>query len=288
MTTTPRRAAVQFEVNGRPFPLPVVYGTVAGERVLMVLDTGASSHFVAGWFARKIHLPLRSLGDVGTDHVGAEIAAYRIDKPELTIEGWGALPEGPALATEVPPDFEKLGIGAFVSPQQLLSEDEGGAMELDLAHGELRTSSWGPAAGSAAAAVLIEPGTARRCEDDGPGGGLAFVVPAAIAEERVRLLLDTGAQRSDLLASSEAGRKLAAGSVPVGDPLFAVSGRIIGRQLRGTAVRAGSVAKTATVNLVEGTADATCPRDGVLGMDVLRRCTLVFGSTPRRVSGRCE
>jgi len=136
--------------------------------------------------------------------------------------------------------------------------------------------------------VLIEPSTAGRCEDDGPAGGLAFVVPARIGDERVGLLLDTGAQRSDLLGSSSAGKRLAAGSIPAADPLFAASGRIAGRQLRGMDVRAGSVSITTTVNLVDGTADASCPRDGVLGMDVLRGCTLVFGSGPRRVAGRCE
>jgi predicted aspartyl protease len=137
--------------------------------------------------------------------------------------------------------------------------------------------------------VLIDPSAARRCEDDGPAGGLAFVVPAEIAREKVRLLLDTGAQRSDLLATSEAAKKLASENAVPSDPLFGAAGRIEGRQLRGVAVRAGGVATTATVNLVQGVADPSCPRDGVLGMDLLRRCALVFGSTaPRRVYGRCD
>src|SRR5437762_9818289 len=74
-----RHAAVRFEVRGRPFPLPVISGTIAGHPVLMLLDTGANSHVIAGWLARKLHLPMRRLGDIGADHVGAPITAYRVD-----------------------------------------------------------------------------------------------------------------------------------------------------------------------------------------------------------------
>src|SRR5947207_201673 len=63
----PRVATLSFEVRGRPFPLPLVHGTVAGTPTWMLVDTGANSHVIAGYFARKVGLPLGQHGDIGTD-----------------------------------------------------------------------------------------------------------------------------------------------------------------------------------------------------------------------------
>src|SRR5262249_39747180 len=83
-----RRAALRFEIRGRGFPLPLVSGTIAGQPVLMLVDTGANSHVIAGWLARKLGLPMKKLGDVGTDHVGKTIATFRIDKPDIALDQW--------------------------------------------------------------------------------------------------------------------------------------------------------------------------------------------------------
>ncbi len=80
-----RRATLHYDIRGRSFPLPLVTGKISGHPVLMLVDTGANSHVVAGWFARKVGLSMRKLGDVGTDHVGKSIATYRIDKINLTL-----------------------------------------------------------------------------------------------------------------------------------------------------------------------------------------------------------
>src|SRR5690606_2650081 len=69
-----RRATLRYEIRGRAFPLPLVSGKIAGRPALMLVDTGANSHVIAGWFARKLALPMKKLGDIGTDHVGKSIA----------------------------------------------------------------------------------------------------------------------------------------------------------------------------------------------------------------------
>src|SRR5580700_2160377 len=66
----PRRVGLKFELNGRKFPLPLVRGTVSGEPVWMLVDTGANSHVIASWVARKVGLAMHPLGDVGSDHTG--------------------------------------------------------------------------------------------------------------------------------------------------------------------------------------------------------------------------
>ncbi|MBN9164635.1 MAG: aspartyl protease family protein [Myxococcales bacterium] len=266
--------------------MPTVSGTIGGKPVLMLVDTGANSHVVAGWLARKLSLPMRKLGDLGSDHVGKSISTYRIDELEMTIDGWGPLSTTTVLATEVPDAFERLGIGAFISPQRL--DEEGDAVVVDLAKGELRSAWWDEAHDelSATGTPLVHPDQARACEEnDGPVKALAFVVPATLDSHPVQLLVDTGAPYSDVFTTSAAGQKLASRSTPNKEAVYTVAGKISARKLKGVRVTSGAFTLTADVDLIQGAADTSCPRDGVLAMDVLRSCTLLFGRS--QAYGRC-
>ena len=280
-----RHAKLIYEIHNRPFPLPLVNGTIAGQPVLMLVDTGANSHVIAGWLARKLNLNMKKLGDVGTDHVGKTITTFRIEKPELAIDEWGPLAAAPVLATDVPDVIEKLGIGAFISPQRLV--EDGDSVVLDLAKGELRPAWWDEAHYElSATGVPLMNTEAHACEEtEGPIKGLAFVVSATVETQKVELLLDTGAQHSDVFTTSPAGQKLAAQSVVNKEPMYTASGKISARKLRSARVASGSFAVTTDVDLIGGSSDASCPRDGVLAMDVLRSCTLLLGRS--RVYGRC-
>ena len=281
-----RRAALRYDIRGRPFPLPVVSGRIAGQPVLMLVDTGANSHVIAAWMARKIGLPMKKLGDIGTDHVGKAIATYRIDKLDMTIDGWGKLDTSTALATEVPAVIEKLGIGAFISPQRL--DEEGDSVILDLRGGEIRSAWWDTAHAElgGAGSPLVDGDQGKVCaENDGPVKGLAFVVPSVVDSHKVELLVDTGAQHSDVFTSSPAGQRLVRQSATNREAMYSASGRVSARKLRGARVTAGSFSVTTDIDLIEGAADSSCPRDGVLAMDVLRSCSILFGRS--RIYGRC-
>ncbi len=117
-----KSAALKFELKGHYFPLPLVHGTIAGQPTWMLVDTGANSHIIASWLAKKAHLPMRSLGDVGTDHTGKSVTTYSVEHPAVVIDSWGAIDDGPMLVTDVPMPIEKLGIGMFISPQWLAEE----------------------------------------------------------------------------------------------------------------------------------------------------------------------
>ncbi|MDB4940587.1 MAG: hypothetical protein JWP97_121 [Labilithrix sp.] len=277
--TSARHATLRYQLqNGRSFPLPLVSGTVAGHPVLMLVDTGANSHVIAGWLARKLGLPMKKLGDLGTDHVGKSIATFRVERPELAIDEWGPLATGPVLATEVPEIIEKLGIGVFISPQRLV--EEGDSVVLDLQKGELRSAVWSEAHYelSATGLPLVMPEQGRACEDtESPIKGLAFVVPATVEGQRVELLVDTGAEHSDVFTSSPSGQKLAGQSTVVREPMYTASGKITARRLKAAHVVAGGVTLVGDVDLIGGAADGSCPRDGVLAMDVLRACALLLG-----------
>jgi predicted aspartyl protease len=282
----PRHVALQYELDGRRFPLPVVRGTVGGQAVWMLIDTGANSHVIASWVARRVGLPMRALGDVGSDHTGRAVTAYTVDHPAIAIDGWGSLPDRPMLVTDVPEPIARIGIGAFISPQWLAGA--GDAVVLDLANAEMHTAAWDDAARAidALPGRELAPRGARLCRDDASIiQGLAFVLRASVDGHGVDLLLDTGAHRTDLLTTSAAGKALAARATPSREQMYAASGLVKTSLVRAASVRIGDWSLTSDVDLVPGVADPLCPRDGVVSMDALQSCTLLLGRGALR--GRC-
>jgi predicted aspartyl protease len=282
----PRKALLHFDLNGRAFPLPLVHGTVGGEPVWMLVDTGANSHVIASWVARKIGMPLRPLGEIGSDHAGRAVNAYAVLHPNVAIDGWGAIDDGPILVTDVPEPIAGIGIGAFVSPQSLARGGDG--IVLDFARREMRAAPWEEAARllEATGGLPIAPEGARLCEDHTSLiRGLAFVLPASIDGHKVSLLLDTGAHRTDLLTTSRAGTALAGRSSASKEQMYAASGLVRTRLVHAARVKVGAWAATTDIDLVPGTADRACPRDGAVSMDLLSHCTLLLGRQEMR--GRC-
>jgi hypothetical protein len=283
--STTRHATLLFELGGRPFPLPLLHGSVLGEPTWMLVDTGANSHVIAGWLARKVGLQVESHGDIGTDHAGREIQTSRVAHPAVAIDDWGPLVDAPMLVTEIPAAIEKLGIGAFISPQSL---GEGAAIVLDLRRREMHSAGYSDAERELGqTGHSLSPAGGIACEDtESPIKGLAYVIPATIDHQPTMLLIDSGAERTDLLIGSHAAHKLAPRSVSNKQQLFAASGRIDTRTLRAASLTIGEWAAAKDVDLIPGTVDTTCPRDGVVAMDVLKYCVLVLG--PESMSGRCD
>ena len=282
----PRRVALRFDLNGRKFPLPLVHGTVAGEPVWMLVDTGANSHVIASWVARKVGLSMHPLGDVGSDHTGRAVTAYTVEHPGVTIDDWGPLTDGPMLVTDVPEPIARIGIGAFVSPQWLANA--GDAVVLDLPNRGMRTAPWEDAvkALEAVPGREVAPNGARLCEDTASAiKGLAFVLPASIDGHGVDLLLDTGAHRTDLLTTTRVGRILAGRAGPSKEQMYAASGLVKTSLVRAAAVKIGEFVLTTDIDLVPGVSDPVCPRDGVVSMDALASCTLLLGR--KQLRGRC-
>ncbi len=285
----PRSAHLLFELRGRGFPLPLVHGTVNGVETWMLVDTGANSHVIASWLARKVGLEMHPLGDVGSDHTGHAVMTYSVDHPKVAIDEWGALDEGPMLVTDVPEPIEHLGIGAFISPQWL--GDTGEAVVLDLANKEMRSAPFEDAVHVIAGhGKALGTGKVRICEDTASViKGLSFVVPASVDGQTVELLVDTGAHKTDLLTASPAGQRLLPRSVPSREQMYAASGLVRTRTVRGVHIKLGEFAPhdgtPSEVDLIPGAADPVCPRDGVVSMDVLKSCVLVLGR--KQMYARC-
>jgi predicted aspartyl protease len=281
-----RSVELRFDLNGRAFPLPLLHGAVSGEPVWMLVDTGANSHVIASWVARKVGMKLRPLGSVGSDHTGHAMSASAVDHPNVTIDGWGPIDDAPMLVTDVPKAIEGLGIGVFVSPQWLAEGAEG--IVLDLGAHVMRSEFWDDAAREIAdrGGASIAPEGGRICESRGSLiRGLSFVLPASVDGRKVELLLDTGAQRTDLLTTSTAGQLLLGRSSASREQMYTASGLVRARLVRAAHVKLGAWTVTTDIDLVRGVADPSCPRDGVVSMDALATCTLLVGR--KEMLGRC-
>jgi predicted aspartyl protease len=282
----PRTTPLRFELRGHPFPLPVVHGTVNGEPTWMLVDTGANSHVIASWLAHKVGLPMHPLGDVGSDHTGRAVMTYSVDHPDVVIDSWGALDDGPMLVTDVPEPIERLGIGAFISPQWLSADGE--VVVMDLPGKEMHTAALADAVRSLGTrGKPLVTGKAHLCEDTASViQGLGFVVPANVEGQAVELLVDTGAHKTDLLMTTRAGQRLLPRSAPSRDQMYAASGLVRTRTVRGVRVKVGEWSIGTDLDLIPGASDPVCPRDGVVSMDVLKSCVLVLGH--KQLIGRCS
>lgn len=282
----PHRATLKFELNGRKFPLPLVHATVAGEPVWLIVDTGANSHVIAGWVAKRAGLAMRPLGDVGSDHAGRAVTAFTVEHPNVMVDEWGPLADGPMLVTDVPDPIARTGIGGFVSPQMLAAADEG--VVLDMPAHEMRTTPWddGVREVQEHAGRDVAPGGVRLCEDTSSSiRGLLYVLSASVDGHGVELLLDTGAHRTDVFTTSRAGRLLGGRARPSKELVYAASGLVRTSLVRATDVKIGDWSLTADIDLVPGVADPMCPRDGAASMDALGSCLLLLGR--KELQGRC-
>jgi hypothetical protein len=70
------------------------------------------------------------------------------------------------------------------------------------------------------------------------------------------------------------------------DDVYAASGKVHPRLLKNAKLVIGEIDTVVDINVMSGGEDAFCPRDGVVAMDVLRHCVLIFGVTS--MQGFCK
>jgi len=277
----PRRATIHFEeLAGKPFPYPLVRARVRGVQTWLILDTGASHTVLDVWLLEQLGVRLVASDQAGEGHSGEKVATMRALQPRLELEGWGPVPGEDLLAVRLPRLFRNLGLGGVISPQSLA--EAGMAVVVDLPASSLTLVSDEEAARGGADGSL---GLAEACEVGGEPVGVVYLVEAKIQGEPVRLVVDSGAARSDVLSGSRAGRRLRSGATR-GDASYTVAGRVEGRRLVGASVSVGRVARALDVAILPGVPTGACPRDGHLGLDVLRDCVLWLA--PGHFGARCR
>jgi hypothetical protein len=198
---------------------------------------------------------------------------------ELVIAGWGPAP-GDVVAVQLPSVFVELDVGGIVAPAQLAGA--GDAVVLDF------FEQWLDVAPEAEALAGLSFGgkLLARCRDCTclAAATPMYVVQATVAGAAALLMIDSGVATTDLSVVSVAGRRLLPGATR-GEKVLTAGGSYIARRRRAELV-VGEVKRSLDMHLVPAPERALCPRDGVLGMDVLADCRLALGE--RLFSARCR
>lgn len=290
----PRRRATIGWTSAKPSQ-PFVELEVGGVRTHALVDTGASDHVIARALVDDAGLATVSLRAQGVDHGAGAMPLRGLAHTTVTIPGFGPLE--PALGTArdglafavaaVHPRFRELGLGAFLSPQRLVTA--GHAIVVDLVHGELLEVPLPQVRATleAAGPLSLFTGTATTCtHGSGPHAGATWISEALVEGHPAQLLVDTGAAFGDLFRDSPIGRALVSREGATSTMVTAGQSLETAR-VDDLTVRVGEVQRSKLRwNLVDSQGKPVCPYDGVLGIDVLRHCAIAFDG--RSLSGRCE
>jgi len=266
-----RRAPLHFiQLAGRAFPYPLVQVWVRGHKTWMLLDTGASHDVLARWLAAELALELAPTLRPAEGHAGEAVETFVVDRPEMVLESWGPLAREQVLVVDVPVVFERLGLGGLLSPQALVND--GLTVVVDLPN-EILYASADSATHGAADGVLLGRGDKPVCQIAGPSPGRVYLLSATVEGVPARLIVDTGAARTDLLDGSAAARAVRH-RVVAGGASYTAGGRRAGGRVDDATVRVGELSTVLDLGIMSGAPGGACPRDGHLGLDVLRGCVL--------------
>jgi predicted aspartyl protease len=263
-----------------PRRAPLVHATIAGDSVLLLVDSGASAHVITGDVAKKLELASQATSTNFFDAGGRKQGARTTDAAQVTIDRWGRLPHGPLFI--VPGDESygaaTSGISGLLSPQSL---DPTHSIVVDLQREEMRTVD------DEMAADPFVFG-AHDLGDTRPCGNLYYVT-ALIEAQPVRMLVDTGADSTIIFGRTAAGHRLRLRRMQMNEHVRGVSGLIDSDVLLDVRVRLGGLNQTRNVTIIEAPGDG-CGAEGILGLDILRNCALLFGSgpAPRTLHVRCK
>jgi hypothetical protein len=252
---------------------PAVHGSVRGKDTMMLIDTGASRHFISDWMIRRIFAD--DISSKTTDHIGRTVNTSRLDDPKMKIDGWGAVPDTPAVVAPNGSDSNS-DLGVIMSPQQLAHGD---AIVLDFPNKTMTLMKSRDAAERAIAKGPSLP-RAEKC------GGVYFV-PAKIGDTDAKMLVDTGAWASDLRPQSAPAKALTMHSSDGQERGYGVGGAIDSHRLPKIPVTVGKVHATIDMQLLDNATDSgSCRFDGVLGMDIFQSCVLIVDEGG--ISGNCS
>jgi hypothetical protein len=277
-----RRIAISYDeaLKRIGFETPVVRLEVNGVAAWMVVDTGAAIHTFAAWFAEKADLvPDATLSEIvsGRDAAGERLPLRFVHDVEARLDGRTSWRIATAAVAEFPADFERARVAGLLSPQQLAGDAE--AVVLDLRVPEMRVEAEDHAFADVRAgrAATLDPCGGARA----PVPNQLFAANVTIADRTVRMLVDSGAEHTQVATDATAA---------IGLPRDAVHEQVgvggVAEQVAvAAAVPVSLAGATGTVDVAIGGSRSACGGEGLLGIDFLRQCRLTM--SPARGTVDC-
>jgi hypothetical protein len=264
----PRHDLRLFFDAREPWSRPMVELFVFGRRLNVLVDTGSSLHAIAPRVTPLGKDALAAADAIGWDFMGMPIMGISTASAAARLPGFGTLP-GTVYVSEWADDLSSCGpfiipggphLDGLIAPARLARE--GQVVVLDLAGTKMWIGSKVAAERRLAQADLALTRGPVTLTDDWKA-----IVPVVVAGHIVRMVIDTGAPASLLY-------------LPRGNDVPPGAVRSSQRTME---IRAGQVETSADLRLVEALGDRDY--DGLLGMDALRSCILVFDQ--HELTGRC-
>lgn len=247
------------------FPSPLLRGSVHGQTVWFVIDTGAGVHTLASWFVAAAGIVPRKTNATTTGSTGVESAVQAVYGTAIHLDGRSediSLPE--AIVVDLPPIFTEQRIGGLLSPQLLAPPNMAAIVDL-----RVPRLSFGP-----------EPATpsigTRVCRNpDSQFTNRLYAAPTSMGKVEGLMLVDTGATHSVAAPSSQIAVALSGRASFRGRTQGVGGTATVTRTVAGVPLRFGGGG--AAVSVTVGGHGSNCAPDGLLGMDALRQCRLVLG-----------
>ncbi|HYI22826.1 MAG TPA: aspartyl protease family protein [Candidatus Limnocylindrales bacterium] len=271
------RQPITFEAaGGKKVHAPLIVATLSGGanvptvEARLVLDTGSDTHLITEEVADALALA-REPGEEGTDHSGATMASWSVGSVGMSLGGF-AVDLVDVVAIQAPAAFKDQGIGGILSPQQL---HPSAWTVIDMVGNEL---------------MLVdgdEDEVARLIHDRAPEHvlltlprepGFATVVARAAIEPfpEIPTLVNSGGRGTEFSAAALPGLvPTEAGRLGAGVSGTDVTGSLVGAR---TLLLGG---RRIAVEALAVRSEMHDPQ-GMVGMDVLRRCVLACSFDPSR------
>ncbi len=279
-------AAITFDRSdtGRnAFHAPLVRGSIGGRETLFVLDTGAELHVVDAALADAAGIETMQVGgriEVGN---GDAVRARGTVDPRMVIDGWGGVPAHATLVLPLPDDMRAAGIGGIVGVALLATLER--PVLLDLEQGRLTSGDHAALVRSIRTRPLLlaDAQNARVCRHGtAPAEAVSLVVSGTVAGVPALLSLDTGSLHANVLANVIASAGLNATDTT---RTYDVAGERETRTLREVSIAIGELEARSDIWITDGAPDPHCAFVGQIGIDILRRCALLLGTSDLTV--RC-
>ena len=245
-----------------------VRATVAGEKMRMLLDTGAPHSVLPAHVVSARRLKRRtSAADLQIVDANGRLVTLgvAVDVPVRFDGDNGQV----ALDFLVNPTW--VGDEAILAPHELLRR--GWAMTIDLEHGALRLDPEAEALRRLGEQGSLREVDFRACREEGLFNNIHRVVTASINGVPAEMLLDTGSTRTVLARNNPALPSMAQIVGRVGSAQGVVSA---GQGLLVDAVPVELAGTAFALPVLVLPASQTCWK-GALGADLLRHCTMVWG-----------
>ena len=250
--------------DGTPLGVPRVEVALRGQSARVMLDTGASQHFLVAAAAFAYEIPSRPFSALATDAHGVRFEVSLAEPGSLLVPGrppfappFLFLLENEALLAS--------GVVGGLSPQLLAPPDH--VSVLDLVRGELAVH--------ARSSLSPSPSRGRVCSAGAdPRDGWRYVVPVRLAGRTASLLVDTGAENTTLYERSPLASWLLDGRRTERVRVAGAASVVEMRLVEDVPVELGGASGDTGVTV--GPGHGQCGEDGLLGFDILRRCRLAM------------